>query len=158
MGRLLWLIFLAWFQQPPVPCKAYAGGKCCDPQVAAHLTRQAVFAACGESDATFLGEQGAKDTCKYFFQADGARPDESYVQVYAPAVKQVPPAPSDPFFSWKKIGKVFMADKAKSPKAAAMTAGATGLWMPGSGYFVSVTASTRVCTKKEATRLAAAMR
>src|SRR2546427_12723358 len=124
MGRWLWLTFLAVFAQPPAPpaCKAFAGGKCCDPQIAAHLPRQAVFAACGESNATYLGEQGAKETCKYFFQAAGAKPDESYVQVYAPAVKQVPPAPNDPFFSWKKIGRVFLADKAKSPKAAAMTA------------------------------------
>ena len=106
----------------------------------------------------FLGEQGAKDTCKYFFQAEGAKPGDAYVQIYAPPAKQVPPTPNDPFFSWKKIGKVFLADRAKSPKAAAMTSGATGLWMPGEGYFVSVSASTKVCTKKEATRLAAAMK
>ena len=39
----------------PAKCKAYGGGSCCDPAVAAHLAREAVFASCGETEATFLG-------------------------------------------------------------------------------------------------------
>lgn len=135
-------------------CKAYGGGKCCDPAVAEHLTKAAIFKACGESDATFLGEVGSKETCKYVFQVQGEKPDDTFVQVYAPAQKEVPSSPNDPFFSWKKVGKAFMTEKAKSPKAAPMIANATGLWMPGKGYFVSVNASTKVCTKSEAARLA----
>src|SRR4051794_31065466 len=44
----------------PVPtnCKTFGGGHCCDPAVSAHLSKESVFSACGESDATFLGEQG----------------------------------------------------------------------------------------------------
>src|ERR1700690_3125400 len=42
-------------------CKLY-GKNCCDPAVAAHLTKDAVYQACGESDATFLGEDGSKGT------------------------------------------------------------------------------------------------
>jgi hypothetical protein len=52
---------------PAIACKAHNGKPCCDPAVAAHLSKQAVFKACGESDGTFLGEEGAKDTCKYVF-------------------------------------------------------------------------------------------
>jgi len=139
-------------------CKAYNGGNCCDPAVTAHLAKDAVFSACGESDATFLGEVGSKETCKYVFKVEGEKTDETFVQVYAPAQKEVPDAPNDPFFAWKKVGKVFMTEKAKSPKAAPMMASATGLWMPGKGFFVSVNASTKVCTKAEAKKLAASVK
>lgn len=143
----------------PTNCKTWgAKPQCCDPAVAAHLPRAAVFKACGESDATFLGEQGSKETCKYVFRVEGQKEDETFVQVYAPAQKDVPSYPNDPFFDWKKVGKVFVTNKAKSPKAAPMLANATGLWMPGAGYFVSVNASTKVCTKAEATRLAGAIK
>jgi hypothetical protein len=139
----------------PTNCKVFGSGQCCDPVITAHLPKEAVFKACGESDATFLGEAGSKETCKYMFKAEGGdKPDEAFVQVYAPTQKEVPSTPNDPFFQWKKIGKAFLADKAKSPKAAPMIANATGLWMPGKGYFVSVNASSKVCSKAEATKLA----
>jgi hypothetical protein len=134
-------------------CKLH-GKSCCDPTVSAHLTKEAVFKACGESDATFLGEAGSKDTCKYIFKVEGQREDDTYVQVYAPAQKEVLAQPNDPFFSYKKVGKAYMTDKAKSPKSAPMAAAQTGLYFPGKGYSVAVSASTKVCTKQEATKLA----
>lgn len=137
-------------------CKAYGGGACCAPGVSQHLAKEAIFAACGESDATYLGEKGSKDTCRYVFR--NAAKEEGFVEVYAPAQKEVPSAPSDPFFSWKKVGKVYLTDKAKSPKSAPMLEAATGLWMAGTGVVVSVNASTKVCTKAEATRLAKSLR
>jgi hypothetical protein len=147
----------------PVPaaapsCKAFGSAKCCDPAIAAHLTKAAVFKACGESDATFLGEAGSKETCKYVFKVEGEKPEETFVQVYAPAQKEVPSSPNDPFFSWKKVGKAYVTDKAKSPKAAPMMANSTGIWLPAKGYFVSINASTKVCTKVEASKLAAAVK
>ena len=138
----------------PTNCKAFNGAKCCDPAVTAHLPKAAVYKACGESDATYLGEVGSKETCKYVFKVEGEKADDTFVQVYAPAQKEVPSSPNDPFFSWKKVGKAFLTDKAKSPKAAPMMANSTGLWMPAKGYFVSVNASTKVCTKAEAAKLA----
>ena len=143
---------------PPTNCKVYGPGKCCDPAAAAHLTKEAIYAACGESDATFLGEQGQKDTCKYFFKVAGAKEDETFVQVYAPATKEVPDSPTDPFFKWGKIGKVFYTEKALSPKSAPMVANATGLWLPAKGYFVAVNASTKVCDKAQVKRLAGKMK
>jgi hypothetical protein len=139
-------------------CKPYGSGKCCDPAITRHLSKEAVFSACGESDATFLGEQAAKDTCKYVFKINGQKPEDSAVQLYVPAEKNVPSAPTDPFFHYKRIGKVFITDKALSPKSAPLLAASTGLWLPGSGYSVSVNASTRVCTKAEAERLARSLR
>jgi hypothetical protein len=140
-------------------CKTWGGKpQCCDPAVAAHLTKEAIYSACGESDATFLGEQGSKETCKYVFKVEGQKEEDTFVQVYAPAQKEVPSSPNDPFFSWKKVGKVYMTDKAKSPKAAPMMVNSTGLWLPGKGYFVSVNASTKVCDKSQAKRLAASMK
>ena len=133
-------------------------GQCCDPAIAAHLPREAVYRSCGESDATFVGEQGSKETCKYVFRVQGQREEETFVQIYAPAQKTVPSSPSDPLFDWKKIGKVFMTSKAKTPKAQPLLDNATGLWMPGVGYFVSVNASTKVCTKPEAAKLAASLK
>src|SRR5947207_3100519 len=54
-------------------CKLH-GKKCCDPAIMAHLPKDAVYKACGESDATFIGEDGGeKDTCKYFFKVEGAK-------------------------------------------------------------------------------------
>ena len=138
----------------PTNCKTYGAGKCCDPAVAAHLTKAAVFSSCGESDATFLGEQGTKDTCKYFFKVPGEKDEDMFVQVYAPAAKEVPAAPNDPFFKWGRAGKAFYTEKANSPKSAPMLATSTGLWLPGKGYFVAINASTKVCTKAEAKRLA----
>jgi hypothetical protein len=138
----------------PTNCKAFGAAKCCDPAISAHLPKEAVFKACGESDATFLGEAGSKETCKYVFKVDGEPADSTFVQVYAPAQKEVPSSPNDPFFQWKKVGKVYLTEKAKSPKAAPMMVNSTGLWMPGKGYFVSVNASTKVCSKAETTKLA----
>jgi hypothetical protein len=139
-------------------CKAHAGKACCDPAIAAHLPKEAVYKACGESDSTYLGEEGSKETCKYVFKVEGQKEDETFVQVYAPVQKEVPSEPNDPFFSWKKIGKVFVTEKAKSPKAAPMMANSTGLWLPSKGYFVSVNASTKVCSKAEAKKLAPEMK
>jgi hypothetical protein len=141
---------------PPAPagnCKAYGGGKCCSPDVTLHLSKDAVFAACGESDATFLGEVGSKDTCKYVFQVAGESEDTTFVQVYSPMAREVLEKPTDPFMSFKKVGKVWVTDKAKSPKAQTQVAGSTGLYMAGRGYFVSVAASTKVCTKNQAIEL-----
>jgi hypothetical protein len=139
-------------------CKLH-GKKCCDPAIMAHLPKEAVYKACGESDATYLGEDGGeKDTCKYFFKVEGAKEDETYVQVYAPTQKEVLQEPNDPFFGYKKVGKVFVTEKAKSPKSAPMLASQTGLYMPGKGYSVSVNASVKVCTKVEAKKLAPAMK
>ncbi len=138
----------------PTNCKTFGPGKCCDPAVTAHMPKEAVFSACGESEATFLGEQGSKDTCKYFFKVAGQKDEEMFVQVYAPAAKEVPDSPTDPFFKYGRIGKVFYTEKALSPKAAPMIANNTGLWMPGKGYFVAVNASTKVCDKAQAKKLA----
>jgi hypothetical protein len=143
---------------PSGPCKVFGTGACCDPAITKHLARDAVFSACGESDATFLGEQAAKETCKYVFRAEGVKDGDAFVQVYVPAQKEVPSSPSDPFFKWKKVGKVFVTDKALSPKSAPLLASATGLWLPGTGYFVSVNASAKVCSKPEAERLARSLR
>jgi hypothetical protein len=144
---------------PAGTCKTYGEkGKCCSPDVTMHLTKEAVYAACGESDATFLGEAGSKETCKYHFKVEGVNAEDSFVQVYAPVVKQVLDKPTDPFLSYKKVGKVWMTDKSKSPKAAAMAASSTGLYLPGRGYFVSVAASIKVCTKNEAITLSKSMK
>jgi hypothetical protein len=142
-------------------CKSYNAGKCCDPAVTRHLPKEAVFSACGESEATFLGEQAggkANDSCKYVFRVEGQKAEDTAVQVYAPAMKDVPSQPADPFFHFKKVGKVFVTDKALTPKTAPLLAASTGLWLPGAGYYVSVNASTRVCTRAEAERLARSLR
>src|SRR6185503_13949156 len=71
-------------QQPAAPapkCKLWKGANCCEPAITAHLPKEAVFAACGESEATYLGEQAQKDTCKYVFKAEGAKEEDSFVQV-----------------------------------------------------------------------------
>ncbi len=139
-------------------CKAYGGGKCCSPDVTLHLKKEDVFSACGQSEATYLGEVGSKDTCKYVFKVAGENEDSTYVQVYSPVAKEVLDKPTDPFMSFKKVGKVWMTDKAKSPKAAAQVASSTGLYMAGRGYFVSVAASTKVCSKTQAATLSKSMK
>jgi hypothetical protein len=106
----------------------------------------------------YLGESGSKETCKYHFKVAGENSEETFVQVYAPAVKEVLDKPTDPFLSYKKVGKVWVTDKSKSPKAAAMAASNTGLYLPGRGFFVSVAASTKVCTKPEAINLSKSMK
>jgi hypothetical protein len=142
----------------PTNCKAFGSAKCCDPAVTAHLPKEAIFKSCGESDATFLGEAGSKETCKYHFKVEGQKPEDTFIQVYAPAQKEVPTEPNDPFFQWKKVGKAFLTEKAKSPKAAPMMVNSTGLWMPGKGFFVSVNASTKVCLKAETAKLASSLK
>jgi hypothetical protein len=141
---------------PTGTCKTYGDGKCCSPDITMHLAKEAVFSACGESDATFLGEAASKDmfTCKYHFKVAGENADDTVVQVYMSTAKEVPDKPTDPFFSYRKIGKIWMTDKAKSPKAAAMSNSTTGLYMAGKGYYVMVSASTKVCAKSEVATLA----
>ena len=143
---------------PAGNCKTFGAGKCCNPDVTLHLSKEAVYSACGESDATFLGEAAEKDTCKYYFKVSGANAEDTYVQVYAPAAKEVLDKPTDPFMSFKKVGKVWVTDKAKSPKAMAQVNASTGLYLAGRGYFVSVAASTKVCTKTEAVALSKSMK
>lgn len=144
---------------PPTNCKVVPGAKCCDPAVAGHLAKEAIFKACGESDATYVGEKGSKDTCRYVFKGgDPAAKEEAFVELYAPAAKTVPEAPNDPFFAWKRLGKVYATDKAKSPKSAPMLAQGTGLWMAGNGFYLQVNASTKVCSKAEAFKLAKSMK
>src|SRR3954469_16153669 len=92
-------------------CKLH-GKACCDPAIEAHLPKEAVFKACGESDATYLGQEAQRDTCKYFFKVEGQPETDTFVQVYAPQQKEVLQSPNDPFFSWKKVGKAYMTDKA----------------------------------------------
>jgi hypothetical protein len=142
----------------PPSCKTFRAGHCCAPAATAHLPKEAVFGACGESEATFLGEQGGKDSCKYFFKVAGQKDEEMYVEVFAPPTKEVPPEPTDPFFKWGKVGPVFYTEKALSPKSAPMLARSTGLWLPGKGYFVAVNAAVGVCTKAQAKRLAPHMK
>jgi hypothetical protein len=145
---------------PTGTCKTFGAGKCCSPDITMHLAKEAVFSACGESDATFLGEAASKDmfTCKYHFKVAGENSEDTYVQVYMSAAKEVPDKPNDPFFSYRKVGKVWMTDKAKSPKAAAMSNSTTGLYLPGRGYYVMVSASTKVCTKNEVATLAKSLK
>lgn len=138
----------------PAACKPYKGAKCCDPNVVAHLTKQSVFSSCGKSEADFLGEVGSKDTCKYMFKVGAEPEDRTFVQVYAPAQKDPGTAPTDPFFDWTRVGKAYVTKKAKLPKDAAMLQNTTGIWFPGKDYVVSVTASTKVCTKPQALKLA----
>jgi hypothetical protein len=167
---------------PPTNCKTHGAGPCCDPAIAQHLSRQAIFAACRETAETFLGEKGGKDTCRYVFKAGAkgaeataqarssstggttgttgtaAGADTGFVEVYAPRHKQVPAAPTDPFFAWSRVGKAFVTSKALSPKSAPMLTASTGIWLPGDGYYVSVNASTKVCTKAETLKLAKQVR
>ena len=63
------------------------------------------LSACGESDATFLGEEGSKETCKYVFKVEGQKEDDTFVQVYAPAQKEVPSEPNDPFFRGRRSAR-----------------------------------------------------
>jgi len=138
-------------------CKLH-GKACCDPAIEAHLPKEAVYKACGESEQTYLGEEAQRDTCKYFFKVPNEKEEDTFVQVYAPQQKEVMQSPNDPFFSWKKVGKAYITDKAKSPKAAPIAANSTGLYLAGKGYSVSVNASTKVCTKAEAAKLAPSMK
>src|SRR6476646_764251 len=69
-------------------CKLH-GKACCDPAIEAHLPKEAVFKACGESDATYLGQEAQRDTCKYFVKVEGQPEADSFVQVYAPQQKEV---------------------------------------------------------------------
>jgi hypothetical protein len=151
---------------PPAPaepkgdCKTFGAGKCCSPDVTTHLPKEAVYSACGESEATFIGEAASKDrfTCKYHFKIAGESSEDTYVQVYVGTGKEIPNKPTDPFFSYKKVGKVWMTDRAKSPKAAAMSNATTGLYLAGKGHYLMVSASTKVCTKKEVAALSRSLK
>jgi len=146
--------------EPAGNCKTFGAGKCCSADVTMHLSKEAVYAACGESDSTFIGEAASKDkmTCKYHFKVAGENSEDTTVQIYVGTGKEIPDKPTDPFFSYKKIGKVWMTDKAKSPKAAAMSNATTGLYMAGKGYYLMVSASTKVCTKNEVTALSKSLK
>ena len=143
---------------PAGNCKTFGAGKCCSPDVTLHLAKEDVFSACGQSEATYLGEAASKDTCKYHFKIAGESSEDTFVQVYSPVAKEVLDKPTDPFMSFKKVGKVWVTDKPKSPKAAAQVASSTGLYMAGRGYFVSVAASTKVCSKTQAIALSKSMK
>ena len=62
-------------------CKGFASGKCCDPSLTRRLAKEAIYAACGQSDATFLGEEAAAGTCRYVFRVAGEKPGAGVVQV-----------------------------------------------------------------------------
>ncbi|MCG5053812.1 MAG: hypothetical protein KA712_12685 [Myxococcales bacterium] len=134
-------------------CKAY-NGTCCDPAIAAHLSKDAVFSSCGKSEAQYLGEQGGKDTCRYFFKIANEKEDTTFVQVYVPQQKDPGTEPTDPFFNWTRVGKAYVTKKAKSPKAAPMLQNMTGIWYPGKDYVVNINASMKVCSRAQSLKLA----
>jgi len=116
------------------------------PDVTLHLSKEDVYTACGKSEATFLAKVGSKDTCKYVFKIAGENEDSTYVQVYSPIAKEVLEKPTDPFMSFKKVGKVWVTDKAKVGPRPRRRCGQHRPVMAGRGYFVSIAASTKVCT------------
>jgi len=69
------------------PCKTYGDGPCCDPGLARRLPKEAVFAACAQSEATFLGEEARGDGCRCAFRVAS---EDAFVQVH------VSPAPLRP--------------------------------------------------------------
>lgn len=157
-------------KKPAAPagnCKSY-GGPCCDPSVTQHLSKEAIFGACGKSDAQYLGEKGSKGVCKYYFKVEGDKEKEAYVEVDVNEVKgQAPSVPPDPFASYKKaVGKVMIAEPkslkgVKSDKIKAMAeqgAGNFGLYLPANGFFVLVSGPAKICTQTDAKRLAASLR
>jgi hypothetical protein len=85
---------------------------------------------------------------------------EGFVELSAPAQTDVPEEPQDPFFSWSKVagGKAFVALRGKTPQARALLESTTGIWLPGKDFIVSVTASTSVCSRGEALKLAKSVR
>ena len=164
------LLLAAATPESPAACKAFDGGPCCDRELSRHLSRYAIFSACRDTAERYLGERGSKDTCRYVFgpkRRPGEKPDpdqpvqpDGFVEISAPARSDIPEQPDDPFFAWTKVGKAFVAYKAKTPKAAPMLAASTGIWLPvpEAGHVVSVTASTRVCSRGEAQKLAKSVR
>jgi hypothetical protein len=165
------LLLAAATPETPAACKAFDGGPCCDREVSRHLSRYAIFNACRDTSERYLGERGeggSTGTCRYVFgpkRTRGEKPDpdrpvqaDGFVEISVPARSDVPEQPDDPFFAWTKVGKAFVAYKAKTPNAAPMLAATTGIWLPGDGYVVSVTASTKVCSRGEAQKLAKSVR
>jgi hypothetical protein len=164
------LLLAAASPETPAACKAFDGGPCCDRELSRHLSRYAIFSACRDTSERYLGERGSKDACRYVFgprRPGGEKPDpdlpvpaDGFVEITVPARSDIPEQPDDPFFAWTRVGKAFVAYKAKVPTAAPMLAAATGIWLaqPDAGYVVSVTASTKVCSRGEAQKLAKSVR
>ena len=137
-------------------CKLH-GKACCDPAIEAHLPKEAVYTACGESEATYLGQEAQRETCKYFFKVEGAAEPETFVQVYAPQQKEVLPAPT--ISSTVEEGRQGVHHRqGEVAQGGADGRTATRLYLPGKGYSVSVNASTKVCTRTEAANLAPSMK
>jgi hypothetical protein len=164
------LLLAAATPEASAACKAFDGGPCCVRDVSRHLSRYAVFSACRDTSERYLGERGSKDTSRYVFgpkRLRGEKPDpdkpiqpDGFVEISVPVRSDIPQQPDDPFFAWTKVGKAFVAYKAKVPSAAPMLAATTGIWLPlpDDGYVVSVTASTKVCSRGEAQKLAKSVR
>jgi hypothetical protein len=164
------LLLAAASPETPAACKAFDGAPCCDRELSRHLSRYAIFSACRDTSERYLGERGSKDACRYVFgpkRPRGEKPDpdqpvqaDGFVEITTPARSDIPEQPDDPFFAWTKVGKAFVAYKAKTPTATPMLAAATGIWLaqPDAGYVVSVTASTKVCSRGEAQKLAKSVR
>jgi len=86
------------------------------------------------------------------FKVAGENEDSTYVQVYSPIAKEVLDKPTDPFMSFKKVGKCGSLTKRSRPRPGA----GCGQHRPvhgGRGYFVSIAASTKVCSKAQALQL-----
>ena len=139
-------------------CKLH-GKACCDPAIEAHLPKEAVFKACGESDATFLGEEAPSGHLQVLLQGRG-REGRRHLRAGLRAGRRKRSCRRRTIRSsrGRRSARSYMTEKAKSPKAAPMVANSTGLCLPGKGYLVSVNASTKVCTKHEAEKLAPAMK
>jgi hypothetical protein len=135
-------------------CKVHAGGRCCLPEVTAHLPKELVFAACKGAEAAYLGERKTSDGCRYVFGKEGVKTEDTTLEMTVSKLKNVPESPTDPFFKWKKAGKAYYTDKAASPKSAPMLARGTGLFYPGQGEVVSVTVPTAICPAVQARKLA----
>ena len=131
------------------------GSACCEGPASTAVGKADILAACGRSEAEFLGQTRDGAACRYHFNIPGSAPKDAVVVVSRPPIPPGAPAPARPDpnlpWTWKKLdmrqGVGFQALVTANDKM--MSAERTTLWGAHMRRVVGLSASKKVCTETQ---------
>ena len=134
-------------------CKLH-GKTCCDPAVEAHLPKEAVFKACGESEATYLGEEAQATPASTSSRSRGRRKTRRSCRFTRPSEGGAARAERSVLLVEEGRQGVRHGQGEVAQGGADGGVNSTGLYLPGKGYFGQRQRVDEGLHRAEATKLA----
>jgi hypothetical protein len=136
-----------------------AGSTCCMGPSAEVLKKSDIMAACGATEAQYLGETRDGRDCRFHFRAEGIDPRQSFVMLNRPVIPPGAPAPVKPDamlpWTWKKVAlrDALGYQVTKAPNEPGVMDRQTILWAGRGRRVLGMRVSKKVCTEQQAQAL-----